>query len=286
MGKQAKKGSVEKVDTRSQDKMDAILQGAMEEFLTHGFAATSMDKVTAAAGVSKTTVYSYFQDKETLFIALIERLVATCGDVFNQQNPELFAGEPRKVLADLANNFLNQLSDNVSDRPELLDLIRLMIAESGRFPMLAQHMVHNRDKQFVQIVTQYLRSHPELQLTDPEATARIFLGTLIHFVMVEYMLQAGEILPMERQRLINCLVNLITCQQTTDGEKYSAIKDKSSRRKRSISGKFERDYAEPKRLRSIRLTDTAWENLDAIAQKNNLTRTELIELLARGEELG
>ncbi len=286
MGKQAKKGSVEKVDTRSQDKMDAILQGAMEEFLTHGFAATSMDKVTAAAGVSKTTVYSYFQDKETLFIALIERLVATCGDVLNPQNPELFAGEPRKVLADLANNFLNQLSENVSDQPELLDLIRLMIAESGRFPMLAQHMVRNQDKQFVQVVTEYLRSHPELQLTDPEATARIFLGTLVHFVMVEYMLQAGEILPMERQRLINCLVNLITCQQTTEGEKYSAIKDKSSRRKRSISGKFERDYPEPKRLRSIRITDTAWENLDAIAQKNNLTRTELIELLARGEELG
>jgi AcrR family transcriptional regulator len=288
MGKQPKKRSVEKVDinnsdsTRSQDKIEAILQGAMQEFLTHGFAATTMDKVTAAAGVSKTTVYSYFQDKETLFIALIEHLVATCGDVLNPQNLELFAGEPRKVLADLATNFLNQLSQNVSNKPELLDLIRLMIAESGRFPMLAQHMVRHRDKQFVQVVTQYLRSRPELQLTDPEATTRVFLGTLIHFVMVEYMLQAGEILPMERQRLIDCLVDLITCKQTTDGEKYSAIKDKSSRRKRSSSGKFERDYAEPKRLRSIRLTDTAWENLDEIAQKNNLTRTEFIELLARG----
>jgi AcrR family transcriptional regulator len=288
----AKKRSVEKVDinnsdnTRSQDKIEAILQGAMQEFLTHGFAATSMDRVTAAAGVSKTTVYSYFQDKETLFIALIERLIATCGDVLNEQNPETFQGEPREVLAGLANNFLNQLSQNVSDKPELLDLIRLMIAESGRFPMLAQHMVRNRDKQFVQIVTQYLQSHPELQLIDPEATTRIFLGTLIHFVMVEYMLQAGEILPMERQRLVDCLVNLITSKQTTDVEKYSAIKDKTSRRKRSVSGKFERDYAEPKRLRSIRLTDTAWENLDEIAQKNNLTRTELIELFARGEESG
>jgi AcrR family transcriptional regulator len=283
MGKQAK--NINNSDsTRSQDKIEAILQGAMQEFLTHGFAATSMDRVTAAAGVSKTTVYSYFQDKETLFIALIERLIATCGDVWNQQNPEAFEGEPRQVLASLANNFLNQLSQNVSDQPELLDLIRLMIAESGRFPMLAQHLVRNRDKQFVQILTQYLRSRPELQLTDAEATTRIFLGTLVHFVMVEHMLQAGKILPMERQRLVDCLVDLITWKQTTNGEKYSAIRDKSSRRKRSTSGKFEQDYKEPKRLRSIRLTDTAWQNLDEIAQQNKLTRTELIELLARGEK--
>ncbi|BAZ41832.1 TetR family transcriptional regulator protein [Calothrix sp. NIES-4101] len=282
---QPKKRSVEKLNidsTRSPDKIEAILQGAMQEFLTHGFAATSMDRVTAAAGVSKTTVYSYFQDKEKLFIALIEHLITTCGDVLNQQNPEFFQGEPKEVLAGLANHFLNQLSQNVNDKPEFLDLIRLMIAESGRFPMLAQHMVRNTDKNFLQIVTQYLRSHPELQLTDPEATTRVFLGTLVHFVMVEYMLQAGEIIPMERQRLIDCLVNLITGKQTTDKKKYSAIKDKSSRRKRSISGKFERDYTEPKQLRSLRLTDTAWENLDAIAQKNNLTRTELIELFARG----
>jgi AcrR family transcriptional regulator len=286
-----KKRNVEKVDisnsdnTRSQDKIEAILQGAMQEFLTHGFAATSMDRVTAAAGVSKATVYSYFQDKETLFIALIERLIATCTDMLNQQNPTIFQGEPREVLAGLANNFLNELSQNVSNQPELLDLIRLMIAESGRFPMLAQHMVRSRDKRFVQVVTQYLQSHPELQLIDAEATTRIFMGTLVHFVMIEYMLQAGEILPIERQRLVNCLVDLITCRQITDTDKenYLPIKDKTSRRKRSTSGKFQRDYAEPKRLRSIRLTDTAWENLDEIAKKSNLTRTELIELFARGE---
>jgi AcrR family transcriptional regulator len=285
---QPKKRSVEKVNTnnldisRSQEKVEAILQGAMQEFLTHGFAATSIDRVTAAAGVSKTTIYSYFQDKEKLFIALIERLITISGGVLNQLNPEFFQGEPVEVLGSLANNFLNQLDENISDTPELLDLLRLMIGESGRFPMLSQHMLVSRDKIFIDSVTQYLKSLPELELADPEATARILLGTLVHFAIIEHMLQGGEIMPMERQRLIDCLVNLITRKQKTNGDKYSAIKDKSSRRKRSGSGKFERDYTEAKHLRSLRLTDTAWENLDEIAQKNNLTRTEFIELLARG----
>ncbi|HAG82353.1 MAG TPA: TetR family transcriptional regulator, partial [Cyanobacteria bacterium UBA12227] len=41
----------------SAEKTEAILDGAMQEFLAHGYAATSMDKVAATAGVSKATVY-------------------------------------------------------------------------------------------------------------------------------------------------------------------------------------------------------------------------------------
>ena len=285
---QARKKTINKADnldtSQSEGKVEAILRGAMQEFLRHGFAATTMDKVTAAAGVSKTTVYSYFQDKEKLFIALIERLIATCGGALNQLNPEIFQGQPREVLTFLANNLLNQFSKNVSDTPEFLDLIRLMIGESGRFPMLAHHMASNVDQKFVQVVSEYLRRHPELPLTDAEATTRVFLGTLIHYTMIEYMLQAGEIMPMERERLIKCVVDLIVGEPKTDENKYAAIREKTSRRKRSSSGKFEQDYQEPKQVRSMRLTDTAWEKLDILARENNLTRSELIERLARGEK--
>ncbi|MGB3652260.1 MAG: TetR/AcrR family transcriptional regulator [Rivularia sp. (in: cyanobacteria)] len=286
---QPRKKTLKKADNANTDnsqpveKVEAILQGAMQEFLKQGFAATTMDKVTAAAGVSKTTVYSYFQDKEKLFVALIERLITNHGVALNKPNPEMFRGEPAEVLTNFANNLLNKFSKNINDAPEFLDLIRLMIAESGRFPMLAQYMVRSIDKNVVQIITEYLRSHPELQIPDPEATTRVFLGALVHYTMIEYMLQAGEIMPMERERLVDCLVNLII-PNLDNVDKYAGIREKTSRRKRSSSGKFEQDYQEPKQVRSLRLTDTAWENLDAIAQKNNLTRSEFIELLARGKK--
>jgi AcrR family transcriptional regulator len=260
------------VDSRLPQKVEAILQGAMQEFLTNGFAGTTMDRVT---------VYSYFQDKEKLFFALIERAISSHQNGLDRLSSEFLHRDPTEVLADLANNFL----DRISDKPESLDLIRLTLSESKRFPTLAQHMVRSTDSQFVEIVTQYLRSRPDLQLADPAATTRIFLGTLVHYAIVEYMLQAGEILPMERERLINCLVELITFKQIQSGDKYAAIKAKSSRRNRSNSGRFERDYTESKHLRSIRLTDTAWSNLEEIATRNNLTRTEAIELLARGVQL-
>ncbi|MCJ8282158.1 MAG: TetR/AcrR family transcriptional regulator [Rivularia sp. ALOHA_DT_140] len=269
--------------SQSSEKVEAILQGAMQEFLKHGFAATTMDKVTAAAGVSKTTVYSYFQDKEKLFVALIERLITNHGGILTQQNPEFFQGEPTKVLTGFANYLLNKFRKDISSTPEFLDLIRLMIGESGRFPNLAQYMVRCVDKNVVKVIANYLRSRSELQIADPEALTRVFLGALVHYTMIEYMLQAGEIMPMERERLIKCLVNLIIPEQKNEVNKYAGIKEKSSRRKRSSSGKFEQDYQEPKQVRSLRLTDTAWKNLDKIARDNNLNRSELIEHLARGE---
>ncbi len=287
---QPKKNMLQKVEnsitdtSQSSEKVEAILQGAMQEFLTHGFAGTTMDKVTAAAGVSKTTVYSYFQDKEKLFIALIERLITNHGVALTQQNPEFFQGKPTEVLTGFANNLLNKFCKDISSKPEFLDLIRLMIAESGRFPTLAQYMVRCVDKNVVQVIANYLCSHPKLQIVDPEATTRVFLGALVHYTMIEYMLQSGEIMPMERERLIKCLVGLIVGEQNTNGNQFAGIREKTSRRKRSSSGKFEQDYQEAKQVRSLRLTDTAWENLDLIAQQNNLTRSEFIELLARGEK--
>ncbi|RUT02832.1 hypothetical protein DSM106972_057520 [Dulcicalothrix desertica PCC 7102] len=284
-----KKTSTSDTDELAQGttKVEAILRGAMQEFLVHGYAATSMDRVTSAAGVSKTTVYSNFHDKEQLFIALVKTLVKKSQGVLCSMQQETLQGNPSEILKQLATNFLNGLSRTIDDTPEILDLIRLVIGESGRFPMLAQIMVRDRDKPIIELVTNYLNSHPELQIPDCEAAARIFLGSLVHFAMVKHILHCHEILPMEQERLIDALVYFLTMNQDAQtSDKYSAIKEKSSRRQRSISGKFEADYKEEKKnLRSIRLTDTAWEQLDKIAKENNLSRSELIEIFAR-QQLG
>lgn len=268
---------------QSVDKVEAILNGAIQEFLTHGYAATTMDRVSAAAGVSKATVYSYFQDKESLFAALVEQLTQKNYQDFNPQDPKLWEGEPAEVLRCIAVNIL----EKVKNKHEFRDLVRVIIGESGRFPVLAQIFVRNVDQKLFQHLVQYLKSRQELQLPDPEATGRVFIGTLIHYAILEHMLQAHNIMPMERDRLIDTLIYLVTCHQKEQrSDRYSGTRQKSPRRKRSASGKFEPDYQrEPKRLRSIRLTDTAWEQLAAIAKENQLTRSELIEILARNGEI-
>lgn len=182
------------------DKSEQILQGAMQEFLTHGYAGTSMDKVAKTGGVSKATVYSYFQDKEGLFVALIQRLAA---------EKLVYFPVPETAPAIALRFIATTLLDQATHEPHFLTFVRLVIAESGRFPQLAQIFVKNLAKPGIERLTQYLASRPELKLADPEATARIFIGSLVYFQLTQDLMHGKEIIPMERDRLIEGLIHLI-----------------------------------------------------------------------------
>jgi TetR/AcrR family transcriptional regulator, regulator of autoinduction and epiphytic fitness len=190
----------------SPEKAEAILAGGMQEFLAHGYTATSMDRVASAAGVSKATVYSHFQDKEGLFTALIKRLVEVkFRSVFDSDQAEMLQADPKIVLRGLANRFLDV---NTSD-PQFLNFMRVILGESGRFPQLAHAFVSNVEQTSFNRLCNYFTTCPGLHLADPEATTRIFIGTLVHFLIVQEMLHGKDLMPMERDRLINNLVNLI-----------------------------------------------------------------------------
>lgn len=190
----------------SPEKAAAILSGGMQEFLAHGYAATSMDRVATAAGVSKATVYSHFQDKEGLFTALIKSLVEVkFRSMFDSEHSEVLQSDPKIMLRGLANRFLDV---NTSD-PQFLNFMRVILGESGRFPQLARAFVSNVEQTSFNRLRNYFMTCPGLNLADPEATARIFIGTLVHFLIVQEMLHGKDLMPMERDRLISNLVNLI-----------------------------------------------------------------------------
>jgi TetR/AcrR family transcriptional regulator, regulator of autoinduction and epiphytic fitness len=188
----------------SPEKAAAILAGGMQEFLIHGYAATSMDRVASAAGVSKATVYSHFQDKESLFTALIEQLVRGKFQSLFDTSAESWGSEPKIFLRELAHRVLD-----IASETQFLNFMRLIVGESGRFPQLAQAFVRNVEKTSFKMLHEYFASCPQLKLTDSEATARIFIGTLVHFVIIQYMLHGNDIVPMERDRIIDTLIDAI-----------------------------------------------------------------------------
>jgi AcrR family transcriptional regulator len=54
-------------------KREQIIDGAKRVFMRMGFDAASMNDITREAGVSKSTIYVYFENKEDLFAAMVER---------------------------------------------------------------------------------------------------------------------------------------------------------------------------------------------------------------------
>ncbi|MDZ8260381.1 TetR/AcrR family transcriptional regulator [Nostoc sp. ChiQUE01b] len=184
------------------DKVEQILQGAMQEFLQHGYAGTSMDRVAVAANVSKATVYSHFQDKEGLFKVLIEQLASKKNNSIFGTEP--IDGEPAAILHQVATKALEQM---VNDK-EHSAFMRVLIGESGRFPELAKICVRAIIKPVTETLTHYLAA-PELNIPDPEATARIFIGALVHFHITQDVMHGKDIVPMESDRLIDALTHLI-----------------------------------------------------------------------------
>ncbi len=182
-------------------KAQQILRGALPEFLKNGYTRTSMDKIAKVAGVSKQTLYNHFSDKEALFTALIKQIGS---QKFKLVWSQPLTGEPQQVLTELGWRILEQVNDR-----EHLSFVRLLIAESEQHPELSQLFLQNVAQPAIAILTDYFQEHPELKISDPEVTARIFVGTLIHHLLTQEMLHGKEIMPMSPERLIKNLVDLV-----------------------------------------------------------------------------
>jgi len=113
------------------EKRAAILQAAKRLFTTQGFDGTSMDAIAAAAGVSKLTVYSHYQDKERLFVAAVE---CVCQE---QMPAEIFTadlkGPIRRQLVTIARAFFALIMSE-----EALAVHRTIVANAQQSPKLGQ----------------------------------------------------------------------------------------------------------------------------------------------------
>ncbi len=184
-------------------KPEQILHGAMQEFLARGYAAASMDRVASLAGVAKATVYSHFRDKESLFKSLVESMAKQrMQAIMSRLDMNLPSREALKSL------FCYAVED-CYENPEFHDFKRVLVGESGRFPELAKTFVEHLSKPGIEVLTAYFRDSPEFDFPDPEAIARIVIGAMIHFVLVQKIMHGEDIIPMDIDRLIAGLEYLL-----------------------------------------------------------------------------
>ncbi|MDB5817331.1 MAG: transcriptional regulator, TetR family [Rhizobacter sp.] len=115
-------------DARPQELLDA----ALDLFVEKGFAATRSEEVAARAGVSKGTLYLYYQSKEELLKAVIlqtiSREIAEGMDIIDSY------GGPS---ADLLKMLLNEWWSRVGEQ-KASGICKLMVAEARNFPDIAR----------------------------------------------------------------------------------------------------------------------------------------------------
>jgi AcrR family transcriptional regulator len=65
-----------RLDNLDSDRKERLFQTAADEFAEHGYDAASLNRIIEKAGIGKSSLYYYFDDKADLFTTVVERAVA------------------------------------------------------------------------------------------------------------------------------------------------------------------------------------------------------------------
>lgn len=115
---------------RAAERRQAIIEAAMEEFISRGFAATRLDDIAKRAGVAKGTIYLHFKDKESMFEELIRTAIVPL--LGRMRGPPPAGGTVRDLVETFAFAFIHEVATTRRG-----DLVRLIVAEGPRFPAIA-----------------------------------------------------------------------------------------------------------------------------------------------------
>jgi len=123
------------IEPRWERRKDArpgeLASAALELFVERGFSATRLDDVAKRAGVSKGTLYLYFDSKEALFKTVIEEgIVSRIAEY--EVYMRAFQGSSTDLLRNLVDTWWEQIGGT-----KLGGITKLMMSESGNFPELA-----------------------------------------------------------------------------------------------------------------------------------------------------
>ncbi|HAH08485.1 MAG TPA: TetR family transcriptional regulator [Alphaproteobacteria bacterium] len=116
---------------RKEARPQELLDAALEVFVEKGFADARLDDIAKRAGVSKGTIYLYFESKQDVFEAMVRRLAEARFEVASALI-HAHQGSAQQLLTDLI-----RLAGQFVREPPYSHFPRLIIAESRRFPELA-----------------------------------------------------------------------------------------------------------------------------------------------------
>lgn len=112
----------------TEQRQEAILDAALIEFSKHGYAATTIDRIAARAGLSKPGFYAHYKSKEDVFNALLTKALLATSDADQAWLPDL-----TKPLPEIVDSYVDSLYVKIKD-PRNIAIYRLILREGERAP--------------------------------------------------------------------------------------------------------------------------------------------------------
>jgi len=148
-----------------------ILDAAQAEFMAHGFAAASTNRILERFGGSKPTMFRHYPTKRALFAGVVERIAGGWRDTIRADT--IAASDPEAWLVACTTMALQWILT-----PENLFVGRMAIAEGHDFPEVAQVYRHGAVVPLEAMFAERLRAWTSaglLDCRDPERDAQALL---------------------------------------------------------------------------------------------------------------
>jgi len=138
---------------KSEQRRQAILDIATEEFIKQGFIKTSMSGIAKKLGGSKATLYNYFSSKEEIFISVMESIAKSMVSSFQNLSLEM---DIDSALNEFGIGYLKSLCT-----PEILALTKMAYTEADRSD-IGRYFYENGPKKGWKNVELFLDAHIKL----------------------------------------------------------------------------------------------------------------------------
>jgi len=137
---------------RKAERPQEILEAAFTEFSRNGYATTTLDQIAERAGVTKGTIYVYFENKEHLFISMVRELMKVTLDTMQ----DMFARHEGST-AELLKAQFSFIYDTIVEDRRRREVVRMLIAEAPRFPALADRYHDEIHRPCMQLLQQAIQ---------------------------------------------------------------------------------------------------------------------------------
>jgi AcrR family transcriptional regulator len=192
---------------RKEARPAEILEAALAVFAEKGFAAARLDQVAKAAGVSKGTLYLYFDSKEALFEAVVRSAI-----VPRLANAEALLrdhdGSAAEFLAKLYRMFAAVMADG-----QVAAIPKLVIAEAGNFPDLARFYLRevvSRGLRLMGAVLERGVARGEFRPMNPAHATRLMIAPVLFLALWRQSLGRHDDTQLDGEAFLADALTLIT----------------------------------------------------------------------------
>jgi len=182
-----------------------VVAAARDEFWQRGYAATSVDDLTAATGLGKGSLYGAFGDKHTLYLRALDDYISSSLDAVRAslRNPE------RSAYERLAGHIRLQAKALVADKDRRGCLMAKSAAELGATDDAVEKKVELAYTTWRAELVACIKEAQRDGTVDAKQNPQALAGTLLAFMRGQEALHKGGAKPAQLKAAADEMVSLI-----------------------------------------------------------------------------